>query len=431
LHPVRLITLDPGHFHAALVQKESYPQVAPRVEVYAPLGPDLIAHLGRLAAFNSRRDHPTAWEVDVHAGPDYFERMLAEKRGNAVILSGRNRRKIDYILAAVDAGLHVLADKPWIISLDRFGHLENALRIAAGKELIASDIMTERHEITSILQRELVQDADIFGTIQKGSVEEPGVFMESVHYLMKNVAGAPLRRPAWFFDTAEQGEGLADVGTHLVDLVLWMHFPEKGIDIPDIRIQRARRWPTLLSLDDFQRVTGETAFPAPLAAQVQDGRFAYFCNTDVVFRLRGIHVRLKILWDYEAAGGGGDTHFAVCRGSRSRVEVRQRREENHRPELFVVPDRAGDKSAILREVTRKLTELAQRFPGLSAEDRAAEIRVEIPERYRVGHEAHFAAVAREFFAQIQNREEMCLWEASTMQAKYSVTTKGVEMSRTA
>ena len=36
---VRLMTLDPGHFHAALVQKEMYPGVAPRVDVYAPLGP--------------------------------------------------------------------------------------------------------------------------------------------------------------------------------------------------------------------------------------------------------------------------------------------------------------------------------------------------------------------------------------------------------
>ncbi len=43
----RLITLDPGHFHAGLIQKEMYPGVAETVHVYAPLGPDLLAHLGR------------------------------------------------------------------------------------------------------------------------------------------------------------------------------------------------------------------------------------------------------------------------------------------------------------------------------------------------------------------------------------------------
>jgi hypothetical protein len=55
---VRLITLDPGHFHAALVQKEMYPGVAKQAQVYAPLGPDLIAHLQRIAGFNARRDNP-------------------------------------------------------------------------------------------------------------------------------------------------------------------------------------------------------------------------------------------------------------------------------------------------------------------------------------------------------------------------------------
>ena len=38
---VRLITLDPGHFHAALIQKIMYPQVHPDVFIYAPEGNDL------------------------------------------------------------------------------------------------------------------------------------------------------------------------------------------------------------------------------------------------------------------------------------------------------------------------------------------------------------------------------------------------------
>ena len=40
----------------------------------------------------------------------------------------------------------------------------------------------------------------------------------------------PLHRPASFFDVEQQGEGLTDVGTHLVDLVPWMLFPGQGID---------------------------------------------------------------------------------------------------------------------------------------------------------------------------------------------------------
>src|SRR5215831_9575225 len=141
---VQLITLDPGHFHAALVQKESYPGVARRVHVYAPLGGDLFDHLGRIAGFNQRRDNPAGWELEIHACPDFLARLFAEKPGNVVVLSGRNRHKIDYLQAAVEAGLHVLADKPWIISAADRGRLEAVLHTADAKGLIAYDIMTER-----------------------------------------------------------------------------------------------------------------------------------------------------------------------------------------------------------------------------------------------------------------------------------------------
>ena len=117
--PVRLMTLDPGHFHAALIQKEMYPGVDPTVHVFAPLGPDLLLHLGRVTAFNRPRERPTGWRLEVHAGPDFCERMLREKPGNVVVLSGRNRGKIDRILGAVEAGLNVLADKPWLIAVAR------------------------------------------------------------------------------------------------------------------------------------------------------------------------------------------------------------------------------------------------------------------------------------------------------------------------
>ena len=105
--------------------------------------------------------------------------------------------------------------------------------------------MTERYEVTSMLQRALVNDTATFGDIVPGTEADPGVYMESVHYLMKLVAGVPNIRPAWFFDTAEQGEGLNDVGTHLVDLVQWTLFPDRPSIIgSDVRVRPAQRWPT-------------------------------------------------------------------------------------------------------------------------------------------------------------------------------------------
>src|SRR5262249_11953442 len=160
-----------------------YPGVAPRVDVFAPLGPDLTEHLGRIATYIRRSDRPTSWDVEVHASADYFERMLREHPGNVVVFSGRNRGKIDRIAASVSAGLNVLGDKPWILKSADLPALERTLAEADRRGLVAYDIMTERFEITSLLQRALVNDPASFGDIVPGTEREPGVYMESVHYL--------------------------------------------------------------------------------------------------------------------------------------------------------------------------------------------------------------------------------------------------------
>ena len=412
---LRLITLDPGHFHAALVQKEMYAGVSKRVAVYAPLGPDLIEHLNRVARFNLRLENPTSWELDIHAAPDFLERMREERAGGIVVLSGRNRGKIDLIRASLDAGFHVLADKPWIIRAADLAALEEVLATSSRRGRVAYDIMTERYEITTILQRELVNDRETFGEILPGSEREPAVYMESVHHLLKLVAGVPGLRPAWFFDIQEEGEALADVGTHLVDLAQWILFPERLIDYrQDIEMLGASRWPTTITAAQFRQVTGGPG----------EG-LDYYCNTRVSYALRGIHIKLDVLWRWEAPAGTGDTHLAVYQGSKSRIEIRQGKEENYRPELYVFPREAGARQALKRKIGR----LASRYPGIAVEDQGAPVRVAIPDQYRVGHEAHFAQVTKQFFEYVKRPEALPAWENPNMLAKYYVSTKGVELSQ--
>jgi predicted dehydrogenase len=427
---VRLIALDPGHFHAALIQKEMYPGVDPSVHVYAPLGPDLLAHLGRVTAFNRRAERPTSWRLEVHARPDFIERMLREKPGNVVVLSGRNRGKMDRILASVEAGLNVLADKPWLIAAADFPKLERALDVAANKGLVAYDMMTERSEITSILQGELARDPEVAGAVGPGSAAEPAVEMESVHHLMKVVSGSVNLRPAWFFDTGEQGEALGDVATHLVDLVPFLLFPGQPIDYrTEIRVLGAKRWPTVLDRAQLLRLTGEKQLDPVLAAGMKGDGFDYFANGEVSYTLRGAHVRLKALWNYEAPEGGGDTHVAIVRGSRSRVEILQGAEQKWRPELYVVPNRPADVPAVKAALERRVAELAKTRPGLTVEAEGARLRVGIPDRYRVGHEPHFAEVTARFLGYLKDPASLPKWEKANMLAKYWVTTKAAELSR--
>jgi len=426
---VKLVILDPGHFHAALIQKEMYPWVSKRVAVYAPVGPELADYFNRVTLFNTRAENPTTWELDVHASPGFLEEMLKDRAGNVVVMSGRNRGKIDRILALLEAGMHVLADKPWIIASVDLGKLEAALEMAERKGLVGYDIMTERYEITSILQRILVNEPSVFGRPEHGTAEVPGVTARSIHHIMKLVAGVPIRRAVSFFDVAEQGEGLADVGTHVVDLVQWTLFPDQLLDYrKDIRMLGARHWPTPVSQQGFQRVTGASAFPPALAGHLNGGQLNYHCNNWVHYTLRGIHVKMDILWNWEAPEGAGDVYEAAFRGSKARIEIRQGQEEKHRPELYVVPNGPALSAEVRAALKQKVEALQAEYPGLGVREAAGEALIVIPERYRVGHEAHFAQVTNRFFDYLKAPRSLPAWEKAYMLAKYYVSTRGVEMS---
>jgi predicted dehydrogenase len=430
----KLIVLDPGHFHAALVQKEMYPGLSKQVAVYAPLGPDILDYLNRIALFNTRPANPTSWDVDLHASPHFFERMLRERPGNVIIITGRNRPKIDRIRKSIEAGLNVFADKPWIIASADLPKLESVLNQAEKTGLVAYDIMTERFEITSILQRELVNDESVFGKQLPGSEAEPGISARSVHHLMKLVAGVPLKRPVWFFDVDEYGEGLADVGVHVVDLVQWTAFPSQELDYRrDVRVLHARHWPTVISSADFQRVTGwhedNTDFPKALAPFVKDGKLEYNCNNFVHYSVLGAHVKLDIFWNWEAPEGSGDIYEAVFRGSKARIEIRQTSQQRYIPELYVVPNSDSLKAEVFAALRAKIKNMQKHYPGFGMRESGEEAIITIPERYRVGHEAHFAEVTNKFFEYLKTPQPMPSWEKSNMLVKYFISTKGVELSR--
>lgn len=426
----RLIIVDPGHFHATLLQKEMYPEISPRVEVYAPLGPELIDYMNRIAAFNLRVDAPTKWRLDVHTGPDSMAEMLRDHKGNVVIFSGKNRGKIDRILESLSAGLNVFADKPWIILPNELPKLEQALRMAKEKDLAAYDIMTERYEITSMLQRDLVQDRGVFGELKAGTQQEPAIDAHSDHMVMKVVSGVPLQRPVWFFDVNEYGEGLADVGTHVVDLVNWTAFPAQILDYrKDIQITGARSWPLRLTQKQFQQVTGRAEFPDSLRPWIHNGVFDYSCNNAVDYTIRGVHVRLKIEWKWEAPAGAGDVYEASFHGTKASIEIRQGQKEHYRPEIYVVPSSDSGSESVFAALEKTIAALQTKWPGLRVVRDANEARIAIPDALRTGHEAHFAQVANQFLKYLRDPKTMPEWETANMLAKYYVTTEGVARAR--
>ncbi len=421
---VRLVTLDPGHFHAGLVQKSMYPEVSPVVHVYAPAGPELQDHLKRIESFNTRADQPTHWEEKVFAGPDYLERMLRDKAGNVVVLAGNNARKTEYIHRSVSSGFNVLADKPMAITPANFKLLRKAFDRAAAKKVLLYDIMTERYEITSMIQRELARMPEVFGTLQKGTPEQPAVVIESVHHFFKEVAGKPLIRPAWFYDVRQEGESIPDVGTHLVDAVQWICFPDQALDWrKDIKVLSARRWSTKLTPEQFKRSTGLDQYPGYFKQDIgPDGALEVYANGEVGYALRGVHAKVTALWRFEAPPGTADTHSALLRGTRCNLVVRQGAEQNYKPALYAENKSAATAAQFEQTLHAAVAKLNATWPGVDLKPAGASWEIVIADKYRVSHEQHFAQVTEKFLRYLA-AGKMPAWEVPNMLAKYYTTTE--------
>ena len=426
--PFSIVTLDPGHFHAALVQKSMYDNVDSVVHVYSPEGTDVKLHLGRIEAFNTRAEQPTHWKQEVYNGPDYFEKMLTDKTGNVVVLSGNNQRKAEYISKSLEAGFHVLADKPMIIASKDFETLKGAFETARKNNVLLYDIMTERSEITTVLQKEFSMLPDVFGTLEDGSSENPSVTKESIHHFYKYVSGSVLTRPAWFMDVSQQGEGIVDVTTHLVDLVQWECFPEQILDYTkDIQIINAKRTTTEMTLSEFKAITKLDAFPDYLKKDVvKDSILIVYSNGEINYKLKNVHAKVSVIWNYKAPEGTGDTHYSIMRGTKANLIIKQGAEQQYKPTLYIQP--IGDLASFEKVLQEQLKQVQSKYTGVEIKKLDNEWEVVIPESYTEGHEAHFGRVMQRFLDYLQNKN-MPEWEVPNMLAKYYTTTSAQELAK--
>jgi predicted dehydrogenase len=395
-----LMFLDPGHFHAALTLRERHPLVSDEVVVFVSEGPgeggggrEVAEFLDLLAAFNRRPQRPTRWRAVVRAGPEPLARLLQERPGDVVILAGRNDRKMALVRRLHDGGLHVLADKPWITSASALPDVRHVL--AGGARVM--EMMTGRHAATSSVAERLVREPEVFGGFDTGGEDLP-IRLASVHHLEKSVNGAPLRRPPWFFDVRIQGDGLADIPTHLVDQAQRLVGAHGGAADRAAELLTVRRWSTPVPRALFARVTGLANFPPELRADVEGDVLAYAGNAELSFRLRGVGVHLTTRWDLTEAAGGGDAHSATVVGTASRVRIEQGPSTGFRRRLLVEP--RGNGSRLGAALQRVMTAWQPEHPGLTAVATPEGFEIVIPAGPGTGHEGQFPLVLDEFLRAI-------------------------------
>ncbi len=195
----------------------------------------------------------------------------------------------------------------------------------------------------------------------------------------------------------------------------------------------ARRWATELDQAQFEQVTGLDEFPDYLQKDVQDDMLSVYANGEINFTVRGVHGKASVVWNFQAPEGAagrhsGDTHYSIMRGSKANLVIRQDAEQDYQTTLYVEPTVGTAREELEIALEAALKHLSEQYPELATRPAANGWEVVIPDRFRLGHEAHFAQVMERYLQYLVDGE-LPAWEQQNMLTKYYVTMQGYAMSR--
>uniref|UniRef100_UPI0025DB0887 putative oxidoreductase C-terminal domain-containing protein n=1 Tax=Algoriphagus sp. TaxID=1872435 RepID=UPI0025DB0887 len=201
--------------------------------------------------------------------------------------------------------------------------------------------------------------------------------------------------------------------------VQWESFPGEVLDTSDVEMLKAELLPTSLGYDQYQLVTGKT--PPFEKGESLD----VLANGEMNYTLKGIHAKVSVKWAFQAPEGTADTHYSIMRGTKANLIIRQGEEEKYKPVLYVkLLD--GQEEELKNSIN---TALQENYPGISLSKLSnGEFKIEVPDSYSVGHEAHFAQVT-ENYLKFFKQGEMPDWEVPNMIVKYYTTTLAFEKAQ--
>jgi predicted dehydrogenase len=250
-----------------------------------------------------------------------------------------------------------------------------------------------------------------------------------VHHFSKTVSGKPLLRPAWYFDVAQQGEGIVDVTTHLVDLIQWECFPEQILNPSDISMLSAKRWSTAITKDEFRKVTGLKEFPDYLHKDLRDSSLNIFSNGEMLYTIKGYFAKVSVEWKFEAPAGGGDTHYSVMHGTKCDLTIKQGADEKYVPVLYVENIKGEELNAFKSQLQTAFQSTVYDSIGIEQINKNS-YKIVVPAKYRVSHEEHFGQVTKNFLEYLKTGK-LPDWEVPGMLTKYYTTTSALRLAREA
>lgn len=130
--------------------------------------------------------------------------MLASVECDVVAVGDCYGRRAEILTAAIEAGKHVISDKPLCISLAELDRIEAA---ATAHDRVIGCMLDMRDLPVYLGLRQLLKAGEI------GEVH--AVSFEGQHPLLFG------RRPAWYFEPGMHGGVLNDIAVHAVDFIPW------------------------------------------------------------------------------------------------------------------------------------------------------------------------------------------------------------------
>ncbi len=134
-----------------------------------------------------------------------FAKMLGEVECDVIAIGDYYSRRGALVIAALEAGRHVLSDKPLCTSLDELATIEGLARkrgLTVGLQLDCRDSAAFR------TLREIIASGEIG--------EVCTVRIQGQHPLL------PATRPGWYFEPGKHGGTHNDIGVHAFDFIPWL-----------------------------------------------------------------------------------------------------------------------------------------------------------------------------------------------------------------
>ena len=156
-----------------------------------------------------------------------FARMLGEVECDVIAIGDYYSRRGALAIAALEAGRHILGDKPLCTSLEEQSRIE---KLAADRGLLVGLQLDCRDSAAFRTLREIIASGEIG--------EVCTVRIQGQHPLLLGT------RPAWYFEPGKHGGTINDIGIHAFDFIPWLTgFGWRTIDAARSWNAKARDFP--------------------------------------------------------------------------------------------------------------------------------------------------------------------------------------------